>query len=607
MCGIIGVVQKRGQVAPFLHQALKRLEYRGYDSVGITTIADGELHTKKDEGKIDEVHKRLDLDNLPGEIGIGHTRWATHGIPSLFNAHPHFDCSGNIAVVHNGVIDNFLELRQHLRDKGHSFESETDTEVIPHLIEDAIRQGIGLEQALVEVTKRIEGTYAIVAMHVKEPNKIVCTRNGNPLVIGRKEGASYVSSDIPAFLPMTKDMILLLDGEIAVLETDGVEIRELESGETVERDTIEISWTADQAQKGGYPHFMLKEIHEQPDAIRSTLHIGREMIDGAAQIIANAKHIFLLAMGTSGHAAMAGRHMLASISGVLSTFEIASDFEDTVYESISDNTCVIAITQSGETTDTISAVKYAKSNGARVVAVTNVLGSSITRIADHTVLTQAGPEIGVAATKTFMVQLTALAQISLSTARIRQVMNKDSLKRLEEFLKELPNTVSEVITRNEEMARRLAGIYYQKPSFLFLGRGISIATAFEGALKLKEIAYNHAEGYSAGESKHGPIALVEKGFPVVFVAPKDDTRSRLIGNIMEMKARGAEIIAVIEKGDTEIAGLADYVFEIPPGVPSQFSVMPYVVPLQIFSYYMARKKGYDPDRPRNLAKSVTVL
>ncbi len=607
MCGIIGVVQKRGQVAPFLHQALKRLEYRGYDSVGITTIANGELHTKKDEGKIDEVHKRLDLDNLPGDIGIGHTRWATHGIPSLFNAHPHFDCSGSIAVVHNGVIDNFLELRQYLKDRGHSFESDTDTEVIPHLIEDAIRQGVDLEQALVEVTKRIEGTYAIVAMHVKEPNKIVCTRNGNPLVIGRKEGASYVSSDIPAFLPMTKDMILLLDGEIAVLETDGVEIRELESGETVRRDTIEISWTADQAQKGGYPHFMLKEIHEQPDAIRSTLHIRREMIDGAAQIIADAKHVFLLAMGTSGHAAMAGRHMLASISGVLSTFEIASDFEDTVYESISDNTCVIAITQSGETTDTISAVKYAKAHGARVVAVTNVLGSSITRIADHTVLTQAGPEIGVAATKTFMVQLTALAQISLSTAGIRQVVSEESLQRLEKALKELPNTVSEVITRNEEMARRLASIYYQKPSFLFLGRGISIATAFEGALKLKEIAYNHAEGYSAGESKHGPIALVEKGFPVVFVAPRDDTRSRLIGNIMEMKARGADIIAVIEKGDTEIGGLADYVFEIPPGVPSQFSVMPYVVPLQIFSYYMARKKGYDPDRPRNLAKSVTVL
>ncbi|TFF87075.1 glutamine--fructose-6-phosphate transaminase (isomerizing) [Candidatus Thorarchaeota archaeon] len=607
MCGIIGVVQERGQVAPFLHQALKRLEYRGYDSVGITTIAEGQLHTKKDKGKIDEVHKRLDLDNLPGDIGIGHTRWATHGIPSLYNAHPHFDCTGNVAVVHNGVIDNFLELRQYLKKNGHSFESETDTEVIPHLIEEMLRSGVDLEQAVTEVTRRIEGTYAIVAMHVGEPDKIVCTRNGNPLVIGRRVNASYVSSDIPAFLPMTKDMILLHDGEIAILETDAVEIRKLDSGERVERDTIEISWTADQAQKGGYPHFMLKEIHEQPDAIDSTLHIREEMIAKAAEIIADAERVFLLAMGTSGHAAMAGRHMLASISGILSTFEIASDFQDTVYDAISDDTCVVAITQSGETTDTISAVKYAKAHGASVVAVTNVVGSSITRIADHTVITQAGPEIGVAATKTFMVQLTALAKISLATARITQAREEELLGELETSLEKLPGIVSEVITRNEEIARRLAGIYHDKPSFLFLGRGISMATAFEGALKLKEIAYNHAEGYSAGESKHGPIALVEKGFPVVFIVPRDDTRNRLVGNIMEMKARGAEIVAVIERGDSEIAGLSDHVFEIPSGVPSEFSVMPYVVPLQIFSYYMARKKGYDPDKPRNLAKSVTVL
>jgi glucosamine--fructose-6-phosphate aminotransferase (isomerizing) len=583
------------------------LEYRGYDSVGITTIADGKLHTKKDKGKIDEVHKRLDLDNLPGEVGVGHTRWATHGIPSLFNAHPHFDCTGNVAVVHNGVIDNFLELRRELKQNGHSFESETDTEVIPHLIEELLREGVDLEQAVTEVTRRIEGTYAIVAMHVGELNKIVCTRNGNPLVIGRRESASYVSSDIPAFLPMTKDMILLLDGEIAILKTDGVTIKKVESGERVERDTIEISWTADQAQKGGYPHFMLKEIHEQPDAIQSTLHIQDEMIQGSAEIIADAKRVFLLAMGTSGHAAMAGRHMLASISGVLSTFEIASDFQDTVYDAISDEACVVAITQSGETTDTISAVKYAKSHGARIVAVTNVVGSSITRIADHTVITQAGPEIGVAATKTFMVQLTALAKIALATARLRKAKDEDRLDKLNLALEQLPEVVSEVITRNEEVARRLAGIYYNKPSFLFLGRGISMATAFEGALKLKEIAYNHAEGYSAGESKHGPIALVEKGFPVIFVAPRDDTRSRLVGNIMEMKARGAEIVAVIERGDTEIAGLADHIFEIPTQVPSEFTVMPYVVPLQIFSYYMARKKGYDPDKPRNLAKSVTVL
>ena len=365
MCGIIGVVQKRGQVAPFLHQALKRLEYRGYDSVGVTTISNGQLHMKKDKGKIEEVHKKLNLDEMPGCIGIGHTRWATHGIPSMYNAHPHFDCKNEIAVVHNGVIDNFLELRNELESKGHEFTSETDTEVIPHMIEDFVSDGLTLDDAITEVTRRIEGTYAIVAMTSKDDGKIVCTRDGNPLVIGRKEGATYVSSDIPAFLPMTNDMILLLDGEVATLTAEKAVIQKLSDGSEVERETIKISWTADQAQKGGFPHFMLKEIHEQPEAIRKTLRIRPEVIQEAVRFIHEARNVYFLAMGTSGHAAMAGRHMFASLAGILPSFELASDFPDTVYKSLSKDDLVIAITQSGETTDTIMAVKYAKSFGVR--------------------------------------------------------------------------------------------------------------------------------------------------------------------------------------------------------------------------------------------------
>ncbi|MHA2117354.1 MAG: glutamine--fructose-6-phosphate transaminase (isomerizing) [Candidatus Thorarchaeota archaeon] len=607
MCGIIGVVQKRGQVAPFLHQALKRLEYRGYDSVGVTTIAENQLHMKKDKGKIEEVHMKLNLDEMPGSIGIGHTRWATHGIPSMYNSHPHFDCSNEIAVVHNGVIDNFLELRKELASKGHKFGSETDTEVIPHMIEDYMADGMNLIDAVIEVTKRIEGTYAIVAMTTKEYGKIVCTRDGNPLVLGRKEDATYVSSDIPAFLPMTNDMILLLDGEVATLDTNGVEIRKLSDGTIVERETIEISWTADQAQKGGFPHFMLKEIHEQPDAIRNTLHLRPEMLKDAAQLILESRNVYFLAMGTSGHAAIAGKHMFASLAGILPRFELASEFPDTVYGALSENDCIVAITQSGETTDTISSLKYAKGFGTKVIAITNVVGSSVTRIADHTIITQAGPEIGVAATKTFMVQLTSLAQLALVLGELTGSIDKKILKGKRKRLEKLPEIISEVISRNEEQARRLAGLLHDKPSLLFLGRGISQSTSEEGALKLKEIAYNHAEAYSAGQSKHGPIALVHDGYPVIFVAPRDETRSRIIGNMMEMKARGASIISVIERNDDELESLSDHSFTIPSGIDSEFSVMPYVVPLQLFSYYMARRKGYDPDKPRNLAKSVTVL
>lgn len=607
MCGIIGVVQKRGDVAPFLHQALKRLEYRGYDSVGITTVADGHLYMKKERGSIDEVHRKLNLDDLPGSIGIGHTRWATHGIPSMLNSHPHFDCNNQIAVVHNGVIDNFLELRSELSARGHVFSSDTDTEVIPHMIEEFMNEGQDLKTAMKKVGLRIEGTYAVVAMTMREPDKMCAMRDGNPLVIGEEESVHYISSDIPAFLPMTNKMILLLDGEIATLSADGVEIEKISDGTKVQREAIKVSWTADQAQKGGFPHFMLKEIHEQPDAVKNTLRIRREVIAGAAEIIRDADRVYMIAMGTSGHAAVAGQHMFGSLAGILSVPELASDFSDTVYGRLSARDCVIAITQSGETTDTIAAAKYAKRLGSKVIAITNVVGSSITQTADYSVITQAGPEIGVAATKTFLVQLTSLAQIALALAESTHFIENDVIIQKRAGLLRLPEIVSETIARNEERARTLAATYYDRPSFLFLGRGVSVATAKEGALKLKEIAYNHAEGYSAGESKHGPIALVQDGYPVVFVVPRDGTRSRMIGNIMEMRARGASIVSVAERGDEEICGLSTQYFEIQTGVEPEFSTIPFVVPLQLFSYYVALRKGYDPDKPRNLAKSVTVL
>jgi glucosamine--fructose-6-phosphate aminotransferase (isomerizing) len=406
---------------------------------------------------------------------------------------------------------------------------------------------------------------------------------------------------------MTNDMILLLDGEIASLSTDEVRIEKLSDESEVKRESIKISWTADQAQKSGYPHFMLKELHEQPESIKNTLRLRDDVIKEAAKIIHSSERVFMLAMGTSGHAAQAGQHMFASIAGVLPIVELASDFSDTVYGTLTEKDCIIAITQSGETTDTISAVKYAKEFGAKIIAITNVVGSSITRYADHTILTQAGPEIGVAATKTFMVQLTSLALLALSLGELTKFLQLSIIKAKRESLERMPDIVSETISRNEELARRLAGQMYDKPSLLFLGRGISIATAEEGALKLKEIAYNHAEAYSAGESKHGPIALVQDGYPVIFVTPHDETRNRMIGNIMEMKARGGYTISVILKDDKELTSLSDYVFTIPDQVETEFSTMAFIVPLQLFSYYMALRKGFDPDKPRNLAKSVTVL
>ncbi len=605
MCGIIGIVSNDRHVASLLRECLKRLEYRGYDSVGITTIYNSTLHTKKDKGKIDEIHQKLNFDTLPGHIGIGHTRWATHGPPSKRNAHPHVDCTRKIAVVHNGIIENFLELRKQLEEKGHVFQSDTDTEVIPHLIEEYIALGYNLADAVREALKQLKGSYAIAVIYAEEPDKIVCARKDSPLVIGVGEKAVYCASDIPAFLPMTNKVIFLNDGELAILTPYSVTVQNLE-GEVLTKEIKIINWTAEMAQKGGFPHFVLKEIHEQPRAIRDTLRTRQEYVDVFVESIMKAKRIYFVAAGTSYHAGLTATYMFSKLAKTYSQAVIASEFPEFIGETLDEDTVIVAITQSGETADTLTAVRHAMKYGAKILAITNVLGSSITRLAHHTFYMQAGPEIGVVATKTFTTQLATLALITINLARQNGALTDMEAKQLFEELYQIPVKVKEIIETHEERAKTLAEKCYLKDNFYFLGRGISTATALEGALKLKEISYIHAEGYPAGESKHGPIALIEPGYPCVFIAPMDETHKHIIGNIMEMKARGAEIIAVIDKSDQDVLQLADTAFKM-PSTPAIFTPITYIIPLQLFAYYVAVKRGVDPDKPRNLAKSVTVV
>nr|MDO8044265.1 glutamine--fructose-6-phosphate transaminase (isomerizing) [Candidatus Baldrarchaeota archaeon] len=605
MCGIIGIVSNDRHVANLLRECLKRLEYRGYDSVGMTTIYNSTLHTKKDKGKIDEIHQKLNFDTLPGHIGIGHTRWATHGPPSKRNAHPHMDCTRKIAVVHNGIIENFLELRKQLEEKGHVFQSDTDTEVIPHLIEEYIATGYNLADAVREALKQLKGSYAIAVIYAEEPDKIVCARKDSPLVIGIGEKAVYCASDIPAFLPMTNKVIFLNDGELAILTPYSVTVQNLE-GEVLTKEIKIINWTAEMAQKGGFPHFVLKEIHEQPRAIRDTLRTRQEYVDVFVESIMKAKRIYFVAAGTSYHAGLTATYMFSKLAKTYSQAVIASEFPEFIGETLDEDTVIVAITQSGETADTLTAVRHAMKYGAKILAITNVLGSSITRLAHHTFYMQAGPEIGVVATKTFTTQLATLALITINLARQNGALTDMEAKQLFEELYQIPVKVKEIIETHEERAKTLAEKCYLKDNFYFLGRGISTATALEGALKLKEISYIHAEGYPAGESKHGPIALIEPGYPCVFIAPMDETHKHIIGNIMEMKARGAEIIAVIDKSDQDVLQLADTAFKM-PSTPAIFTPITYIIPLQLFAYYVAVKRGVDPDKPRNLAKSVTVV
>ena len=608
MCGIFGCILKEGNAAPLIHASLKRLEYRGYDSVGVATIQDGKLYVKKDQGKIDEVHKLLNLDDLPGNLGIGHTRWATHGAPLKVNAHPHLDCTGQIVVVHNGIIENFSELKLELENDGHTFVSKTDTEVIAHLIEENFKKNpeLSLADAVLGAVKRLDGSYAVAVISTKEPDKIICARNESPLVLGVGENGVYCASDIPAFLPVTNKAVYIEDGEFIILSSAGYEIRKIAGSSVVTREPKIIDWTPEMAVKQGYPHFMLKEIHEQPATLRNTLRMQEHYLDLISTFLDRAQEVFLVACGTSYHACLAASYMFSKLA-FLPTFPVyASEFNEQHGKSVNIDSTILAVSQSGETADTLASVTCAQQRAATVLGLTNVIGSTLTRVSRVYVGQQSGPEIGVAATKTFTSQLSVLAQLALRLSKKRGKISQDEMDLIGAQLERLPDIVENIIRTQEENVKQLAKKYRDAKIFFFLGRGISTATAYEGRLKLMEIAYIPSIAFPAGESKHGPISLIEDGFPVIFICPRDDCHKTLIGNIMEMKARGASIISIVEEGDEEIKALSDDYVEVPKGIPEVLSPIPFAVPLQLLAYYMALEKGLNPDTPRNLAKSVTV-
>jgi glucosamine--fructose-6-phosphate aminotransferase (isomerizing) len=608
MCGIFGCILKDENAAPVIHAALKRLEYRGYDSVGEATIYNDALYMKKDQGKIDDVHKIHNLDDMPGNIGVGHTRWATHGAPTQVNAHPHLDCSGQIAVVHNGIIENFAELKTELENHDHIFKSRTDTEVIAHLIEDILKTNpsLSLADAVLEAVRRLNGSYAIAVISTREPNKIVCARNESPLVIGVNEKAIYCASDIPAFLPLTNKAVIVNDGELVTLSLEGFEIRKIADSSVVARESKLIDWSPEMAVKQGYPHFMLKEIHEQPASLRNTLRIQEHYLELMATFPDRAREVFLVACGTSYHACLAGSYAFSKLAFLATYPVIGSEFIEHYGKSVNIDSTILAVSQSGETADTLAAVNIARQRAATILGLTNTIGSTLTRISRVYLGQQSGPEIGVAATKTFTAQLSVLMQLALRLAKKRGKISQDEMDFLEEKLEKIPDIVETIIKTQEEKIKQIAKKYKDAKTFFFLGRGISTATAYEGRLKLMEIAYVPAIAFPAGESKHGPISLVEPGFPVVFICAKDESHKTLIGNIMEMKARGALTIAVIEEDDEEIKKLVDDYVEVPKGIPEVLSPIPFVVPLQLLAYYVSVERGNNPDMPRNLAKSVTV-
>jgi glucosamine--fructose-6-phosphate aminotransferase (isomerizing) len=524
------------------------------------------------------------------------------------NAHPHVDCTGDIIIVHNGIIENFSELKLELENSGHVFVSKTDTEVIAHLIEEISQKNpnLKLADAVLEAIKRLEGSYAIAAISIKEPDKIICARNESPLVLGVSEKGFYFASDIPAFLPLTNKAVFIEDGELIIISTTGYEIRNIKTSKIITRKPKIIDWTPEMAVKQGYNHFMIKEIHEQPATLRNTLRLQEHYLDLISTFLDRASEVFLVACGTSYHACLAASYMFSKLA-FLPTYPVyASEFVEQHGKSVNIDSTILAVSQSGETADTLAAVTCAQQRAATILSLTNGIGSTLTRVSRVYIGQQSGPEIGVAATKTFTSQLSVLAQIALRLSKKRGKISQDKMDHIEERLETLPSIVEIIIKNQEEKIKQISKKYKDAKMFFFLGRGISTATAYEGRLKLMEIAYIPSIAFPAGESKHGPISLIEPGFPVVFICAKDGTRKTLISNIMEMKARGASIIGIIEEGDDEIKELADDYIEVPKGIPEVLSPIPYAIPLQLLAYYITLEKGQNPDTPRNLAKSVTV-
>ncbi len=595
MCGIVGYTGQR-QALPIILEALKRLEYRGYDSSGIAVLHDG-IHLHKNKGEIGKLER--ELPELEGTVGIGHTRWATHGAPSRENAHPFTDCGGAIALAHNGIIENYSFLREELEARGHKFTSQTDTETVVHLVEDAY-QG-NLEDALRSVLPKVRGAYALALMHAEEDGKLVVARRDSPLVVGIGTDENIFASDVPALLRTTNKVLYLLDGELAVITRERVRVF-APDGSQVKRRPEVVSWTLEDAEKGGFAHFMLKEIYEQPEVIHATL-LGRLGDMQSNNIIPDApRHVKLVACGTSYHAALAGKYILEETSGLPSSAELASEYRYS--RAPEGKPLVILVTQSGETADTIGAAREAKSRGSRTLAITNYLGSTISREAHDILYTRAGLEIGVAATKTFTAQLVALYILALRLGINTGHATADEARVWTDELRTLPRAVQSVLdsaTDIEDLARE----YCNSRSMFFLGRNINYPVALEGALKMKEISYIHAEGYPAGELKHGPLALLTEETPVVALVPRDHTYEKMIGNIGEVSARGSPVIAVAYEGDKEVKKYVDHVLRV-PRVKPVYSPVVNVVALQLFAYYAARERGCSIDKPRHLAKSVTV-
>jgi glucosamine--fructose-6-phosphate aminotransferase (isomerizing) len=608
MCGIVGYVGA-DEALPIIVEGLGRLEYRGYDSAGVA-ILDGHLQVVKKAGKLGALEKELSENGSPrGSVGMGHTRWATHGQPTDRNAHPHVDCQGRIAVIHNGIIENFHELRSRLKDQGHVLESDTDTEVVAHLVEEGMRDGAGLAEAVRAAVRRLDGAYAIVALSADEPGVIVGVRVSSPMVVGLGEGENLLASDAPALLDRTRRIVPLADGQMVEVRADGVRISDLR-GEEVVAEPIDIDWDYRRAAKGGFDDFMLKEIYEQPTAIRDTIRgrvrAGVHRLDElrmTESAIRAVDKVFVVACGTAYHAGLVAKYAIEHWTRLPVEIEIASEFRyrDPVLD---DHTLTLAVSQSGETIDTLEALRHAKEQRSRVLAITNTVGSSVAREADAVMYTHAGPEVGVAATKTFATQMVALDLVALFLAQVRKTMFPEELGYVVDRMLELPGQVRRCLQLDGEI-RRLAERFHLARDFLFIGRHTGFPAALEGALKLKEISYIHAEGYPAGELKHGPIALVEPGIPVVAVATECHVYPKVLSNIQEVKARGADVIAVATEGDREIARYADEVLYV-PRTPELLSPVLVSVPLQLLAYRIAKLRDCDVDQPRNLAKSVTV-
>ena len=611
MCGIVGYTGNR-RVVPILLEGLRRLEYRGYDSAGLVYQDQGKLVKFRAAGKL--VHLEEAVDDAIGvasHTGLGHTRWATHGAPTRDNAHPHSDCTGDLVVIHNGIIENYGSLKKELQDEGHVFTSETDTEVLAHLIEKYLDGD--LVAAVQKALARVEGSYALGAMWAKDPHKIVAARNQSPLVMGVDDDASYVASDVPALLPYTRKVIFLDDNELVVLEKGSYTIMDVENGHEITKEIKTIDWNAAMAEKAGFKHFMLKEIFEQPQAILNTVS-GRIIPDtGEIELpeigltdneIQKIERIALVACGTSWHAALVAKYWIEKWVGIPVDVDIASEFR---YRKLlmNERVLTLSISQSGETADTLAGIRRAASLGSKVVTICNVVGSTMTREADGVIYTHAGPEIGVASTKAFTSQLSALFMLTLYLGQIRQTIEKDKLKELGAALIDVAGVVERILPEMRKNIQGLIERYYDSRDFLFVGRGLNFPIALEGALKLKEISYIHAEGYAAGELKHGPIALIDKDMPVMALVPKDVVYQKTVSNVEEIKARQGRLLLIGTEGDTHLATLTDDVLYLPE-VNEELNPLLYTIPAQLLSYEIANRRGCDVDQPRNLAKSVTV-